>query len=154
MCVEMLHHTVSPTSRAAFIEFWNETAQGVNMFVCIAALKQRGVTLLPAVFWAFMRKPNDSWETSNSHAPSILSWCIQVERTPPLLSISLSHSHYPVNGESGVSLAADCISGCARNIAHASDSRKRAELCQESAVDRIPRRPPCHHYPSTTQLHH
>lgn len=69
----------SPTSKAAFIESWDETAQGINMFVWIAASKRGGVMFFPSLVCAFMRKPNDSWE-SNSHAPSILSWRLKVER--------------------------------------------------------------------------
>lgn len=55
----------------------------------------------PSLFSGFMRKRNDSWETCNSHAPSILSLCLKVD-TPPL-SINLSHLHYLVDRESAAS---------------------------------------------------
>ncbi len=41
----------SPASKAAFIESWDETAQGINMFVWIAALKRGGVMFFPSRFY-------------------------------------------------------------------------------------------------------
>lgn len=49
-----------PSSKAAFIEFWNETAQGINMFVWITASKQGSVMFFSSLFSGFMRKRNDS----------------------------------------------------------------------------------------------
>lgn len=40
-------------SKAAFIEFWNESAQGVNMFVWITAPKQGSVMFCLSLLWFY-----------------------------------------------------------------------------------------------------
>lgn len=92
------------------------------MFVWITAPEWGSVMFFPSLFSAFMRKPSDSWETCNSHAPSILSWHLKVERQPTFVNKPLSLAL--TRGRRG-----RCLSGCVavyvlrhvQNTAHASD---------------------------------